>query len=50
MFPPREGIDVLDAGCGAGIQLAGYQQARRRVSGIGSSPAMLRVARRRLGG
>ncbi len=49
MFPPREGMDVLDVGCGTGIQLAAYQQARCRVSGIDASPAMLGVARRRLG-
>ena len=49
MFPPREGMDVLDVGCGTGIQLAGCQQARCRVSGIDASPAMLAVARRRLG-
>ena len=49
MFPPREGMDVLDVGCGTGLQLAGYQQARCHVSGIDASPAMLTVARRRLG-
>lgn len=49
MFPPREGMDVLDVGCGTGLQLAGYQQARCQVSGIDASPAMLTVARRRLG-
>jgi ubiquinone/menaquinone biosynthesis C-methylase UbiE len=49
MFPPREGMQVLDVGCGTGIQLARYQQARCRVSGIDASPAMLAVARRRLG-
>ena len=41
MFPPHEGMDVLDVGCGTGIQLAGYQQARCRVSGIDASSAML---------
>ncbi len=49
MFPAREGMDVLDVGCGTGIQLAGYQRAGCRVSGIDASPAMLAVARRRLG-
>jgi ubiquinone/menaquinone biosynthesis C-methylase UbiE len=49
MFPPREGMDVLDVGCGTGLQLVGYQQARCQVSGIDASPAMLAVARRRLG-
>ncbi len=49
MLPPREGMDVLDVGCGTGIQLAPYQEARCRVSGVDTSPAMLNVARRRLG-
>ena len=49
MFPPREGMEVLDVGCGTGIQLASYQQAGCRVTGIDASPAMLEVARRRLG-
>lgn len=50
MWPPHRGMDVLDVGCGTGIQLAAYQQAGCRVSGIDASPAMLEVARRRLGG
>ncbi len=41
MFPPREGMEVLDVGCGTGIQLAGYQHAGCRVTGIDTSPAML---------
>ncbi len=49
MLPPREGMDVLDVGCGTGVQLASYQEAGCRVSGIDASPAMLNVARRRLG-
>jgi ubiquinone/menaquinone biosynthesis C-methylase UbiE len=49
MFPPRAGMEVLDAGCGTGIQLAAYQRAGCRVTGIDASPAMLEVARRRLG-
>jgi ubiquinone/menaquinone biosynthesis C-methylase UbiE len=49
MFPPREGMEVLDVGCGTGIQLASYQRAGCRVTGIDASPAMLEVARRRLG-
>ncbi len=49
MLPPREGMHVLDVGCGTGIQLASYQDAGCRVSGIDTSQAMLDVARRRLG-
>ncbi len=49
MFPPRQGMDVLDVGCGTAIQLAAYQQAGCRVFGIDKSQAMLTVARRRLG-
>jgi ubiquinone/menaquinone biosynthesis C-methylase UbiE len=49
MFPPREAMEVLDVGCGTGIQLACYQQAGCRVTGIDASPAMLELARRRLG-
>lgn len=49
MFPPHEGTEVLDVGCGTGIQLACYQQAGCRVTGIDASPAMLAVARHRLG-
>ncbi|WP_424074371.1 class I SAM-dependent methyltransferase, partial [Mycobacterium sp.] len=48
MLPPREGMDVLDVGCGTGIQLAAYQEAGCRVSGIDTSQAMLNVAHRRL--
>ena len=49
MLPPRAGMDVLDVGCGTGIQLASYPEAGCLVSGIDASPAMLNVARRRLG-
>ncbi len=49
MLPPREGMDVLDVGCGTGIQLVAYQEAGCQVSGIDTSQAMLNVARRRLG-
>ncbi len=49
MFPPRQGMEVLDVGCGTGIQLASYQRSGCRVTGIDASPAMLEMARRRLG-
>ena len=44
-----EGKTVLDVGCGTGIHLKLYQRAGCIVSGIDLSPAMLHVARDRLG-
>lgn len=49
MFPPREGMAVLDIGCGTGAYLEHYQRAGCNVSGIDRSPSMLQVARNRLG-
>ena len=49
MFPPREGMAVLDVGCGTGIHLELYQKAGCNVYGIDQSPSMLQVARNRLG-
>lgn len=49
MFPPREGMAVLDVGCGTGIHLELYQKAGCNVYGIDQSPSMLQVARHRLG-
>ena len=49
MFPPREGMAVLDIGCGTGAYLEHYQKAGCNVSGIDQSPSMLQVARNRLG-
>ena len=49
MYPPREGMSVLDVGCGTGIHLERYQKAGCDVFGIDRSPAMLQVARKRLG-
>ncbi len=49
MFPPREGMAVLDIGCGTGAHLEHYQKAGCNVYGIDQSPAMLQVARNRLG-
>ncbi len=49
MFPPREGMAVLDVGCGTGAHLEHYQKAGCDVSGIDQSPSMLQVARDRLG-
>jgi ubiquinone/menaquinone biosynthesis C-methylase UbiE len=50
IFPPRENIAILDVGCGTGTQLALYQRPGCRLVGIDSSPAMLGVAERKLGG
>jgi ubiquinone/menaquinone biosynthesis C-methylase UbiE len=49
MFPATEGMLVLDVGCGTGTVLNLYQKAGCRVFGIDSSPAMLEVARQKLG-
>jgi demethylmenaquinone methyltransferase/2-methoxy-6-polyprenyl-1,4-benzoquinol methylase len=49
MFPPGAGMFILDVGCGTGSQLALYQKAGCEVFGIDTSPAMLQVARRKLG-
>jgi ubiquinone/menaquinone biosynthesis C-methylase UbiE len=49
MFPPYEGMTVLDVGCGTGVHLEHYQKAGCDVYGIDLSPSMLQVARKRLG-
>ena len=49
LFPPKEGMLVLDVGCGTGIHLERYQKAGCKVFGIDQSPSMLQVARNRLG-
>jgi ubiquinone/menaquinone biosynthesis C-methylase UbiE len=49
MYPPRDGMVVLDVGCGTGIQLGHYQRAGCIVFGIDQSPSMLQVAHNRLG-
>jgi ubiquinone/menaquinone biosynthesis C-methylase UbiE len=49
MFPPREGMAVLDVGCGTGAHLEYYQKANCNVYGIDLSLSMLQVARQRLG-
>jgi ubiquinone/menaquinone biosynthesis C-methylase UbiE len=49
MFPPRENLSILDVGCGTGTQLALYQRTGCTLFGIDLSPAMLTVARRKLG-
>ena len=49
MYPPREGMLVLDVGCGTGTNLELYQKAGCRVSGIDTSPSMLEEAQKELG-
>ncbi len=49
MWPPTSGMSVLDVGCGTGSSLELYQQAGCEVFGIDMSPAMLAVARQKLG-
>jgi ubiquinone/menaquinone biosynthesis C-methylase UbiE len=49
LFLPRRGSAVLDIGCGTGQYLALYRRLRCNLYGLDLSPAMLRVARSRLG-
>lgn len=49
LYPPEAGMKVLDVGCGTGTTLNLYQKAGCHVFGIDSSPAMLSVARNKLG-
>ena len=49
MYPPRNNISILDVCCGPGGQLNIYRQSGARLFGIDKSPAMLEVARRKLG-
>ena len=49
MFPAREGMRVLDVGCGTGSFLDLYHKAGCAVFGIDCSPSMLSLAREKLG-
>ena len=49
LAPPIRGMKVLDVGYGTGTDLELYSQVECDVYGVDVSPAMLRVARRRLG-
>ena len=49
MYPPRQGMHVLDIGCGTGTNLLLYHQAGCKVSGIDLSPSMVEVAQKKLG-
>jgi ubiquinone/menaquinone biosynthesis C-methylase UbiE len=49
MHPLKEGMSVLDVGCGTGAQLELYRESGCRLYGIDVSPAMLEVAGDKLG-
>ena len=49
MFRPGCGMAVLDVGCGTGAHLEIYQRFGCELNGIDTSPAMLEIARKRLG-
>ena len=49
MYPPEQGMVVLDVGCGTGTHLDLYQSQGCEVVGIDSSAAMLEVASHKLG-
>jgi len=49
MYPPSAEMTVLDVGCGTGSHLKAYQKVGCTVYGIDMSPAMMEVARQKLG-
>ena len=49
MSRPQAGMAVLDVGCGTGAHLKLYQRAQADLTGIDASPAMIEVARQKLG-
>jgi len=49
VFPPQDNLSILDVGCGTGTQLALYRRTGCKLHGVDRSPAMLAVARRKLG-
>jgi ubiquinone/menaquinone biosynthesis C-methylase UbiE len=49
IFPPRDGLKMLDVGCGTGEQLLLYRRPGCQLYGVDVSPSMLAVARRKLG-
>jgi ubiquinone/menaquinone biosynthesis C-methylase UbiE len=49
LFLPKEGMSILDVGCGTGQHLELYRRYRCAMYGIDPSPAMLEIAKNRLG-
>ncbi len=49
MYPVKQGMDILDIGCGTGAHLKLYQDKSCNVFGVDLSPAMLRIAEKKLG-
>ena len=49
VYPPRENIHILDAGCGTGTQLELLSRPGCKLYGVDTSTAMLDAARRKLG-
>jgi ubiquinone/menaquinone biosynthesis C-methylase UbiE len=49
LWPPLPGQSVLDIGCGTGAQLDLYRRAGCRITGVDPSPAMVALARQKLG-
>jgi len=49
MLKPKQGLNILEVGCGTGTNLHLFQQGGCKVSGIDLSPAMLQQAHVKLG-
>ena len=49
MFRPKEGMSILDVGCGTGVHFEIYQRYRCDMYGIDPSRSMIDIARERLG-
>ncbi len=49
MFLPKKGMSILDVGCGTGSFLEFYLRYQCQLYGIDTSPAMMEIARQRLG-
>ena len=49
LWPPKEGMRVLDIGCGTGAQLQLYRNSGCSIFGVDRSPSMIEEAGRKLG-